>query len=141
MTRKSCVCNPGFGLFNNVCQACPQNYFISNEYCVTCPINSVYNKGNNRCECSVGFFTNEYGICVKKCGSNEVYNERNQACTCLAGLAKVSGACVICPSGSKPTADGSACSFCQANEELVSGRCICVAGYAHNSGRVCTACS
>lgn len=59
----------------------------------------------------------------------------------MSGLGKVNGACQICPSGSKPTADGNACSSCQASEELVNGKCICSQGYAYNSARVCTACS
>ena len=53
-----CACNPGFGLLNGMCQVCPQNHFISNGYCVTCPLHSVYNTHSKRCECNSGFFTN-----------------------------------------------------------------------------------
>lgn len=60
---------------------------------------------------------------------------------CFKGLGRINGACTVCPSGATPTADGSACSSCGANEELASGKCICKKGYAYNAARICTACS
>ena len=109
-----CVCNPGFGMLNGVCDACPSNYFISSGYCVTCPVNSVLKNG--KCECNQGYFTNEFGICSRKCGTNEEYDQANHQCVCIKGLGKVSGVCTVCPPGSKPTADGSGCSSCKVNE-------------------------
>jgi len=70
-SANACVCNSGFGLLNGACQACPQDYFVSNGYCVTCPVNAVYNSASRNCVCSNGFFTNQWGICARKCGTNE----------------------------------------------------------------------
>ena len=140
-SANSCVCNAGFGLFSGSCQPCPSGYFISNGYCVTCPVNSVFNAATQTCGCISGFFTNQWGICARKCGTNEVYNAATQLCSCVDGLARVNGACQICPSGSTPTADGSACSTCKANEILVNGQCQCNQGYAYNNAKVCTLCS
>jgi proprotein convertase subtilisin/kexin type 5 len=137
----ACVCNPGFGLLNNVCQQCPLNYFISNNYCVTCPLNAAYNSATKNCECASGFFTNQFGLCTRKCGTNEVYDSSIQDCNCIKGLGRINGACQVCPAGSTPAADGSGCSNCKANEVLVNGQCLCQQGYAFNSGRVCTICS
>ena len=136
-----CACNPGFGMINGMCDVCPQNHFIGNGYCVTCPLHSNYNSNSKRCECSNGFFTNEFGLCVQKCGQNEEYDISAHNCRCLKGLGKVNGVCQICPAGSRPTADGSACNHCRANEELRNGQCVCVAGYAYNSAGVCSVCS
>jgi hypothetical protein len=140
-TAKACACNPGYGLLGSSCQTCPNNYFISNGYCVTCPVNSVYNPATQSCSCLAGFFTNQWGICAQLCGTNQVYNSATQACSCLQGLAKVNGACQICPAGSTPLPDGSACSACKVNEVLVNGNCVCQQGYAYNSGNVCTSCT
>jgi hypothetical protein len=137
----ACVCNPGFGLLNNVCQQCPLNYFISNNYCVTCPLNAAYNSATKNCECASGFFTNQFGLCTRKCGTNEVYDASIQDCNCIKGLGRINGACQVCPAGSTPTADGSGCSNCKANEVLVNGQCLCQQGYAFNAARVCTLCS
>jgi hypothetical protein len=65
-----CVCNSGYGLLNGVCDQCPSGYFVSAGYCVTCPVNSVYNLKTLRCDCSDGYYTNQVGICTKKCGTN-----------------------------------------------------------------------
>ena len=46
----------------------------------------------------------------------------------------------MCPAGSRPTADGEGCNHCRVNEELVAGRCTCMAGFAYNKAGVCTAC-
>lgn len=137
----ACVCNSGFGQLNGACQACPQGYFISKGYCVTCPVNSAYNSASGNCDCISGFFTNQWGICAQKCGTNEVYNSATQICSCVQGLGRVNGACQICPPGSTPTPDGSACSTCGTNEVLVSGNCVCQQGYAYNSAGVCLACA
>ena len=99
----ACVCNPGYGVFGGSCQTCPDNYFISNGYCVTCPVNAAYNPKSKTCECSTGFFTNEWGICARKCGTNEVYDSKTQSCSCIDGLGKVNGVCQICPAGTTPT--------------------------------------
>ena len=114
-SERACVCNPGFGLHGGSCQVCPQGYFISDGYCVTCPINSAYSSASRSCECLSGFFTNQWGICARRCLTNEVYNTTTQTCVCLQGLGRVNGACQICPAGSTPTPDGSACSACRAN--------------------------
>lgn len=140
-TVGSCVCNPGFGLSNGQCSICPNNYYISQGYCVTCPVNSVYNQAKNTCECRNGYFTNELGICTQKCNTNEVYSPASQQCVCLQGLGRINGACTVCPSGSVATADGSGCSTCGANEELVNGKCACRSGYAYNSAQICTLCN
>lgn len=140
-TVGSCVCNPGFGLINGQCSSCPNNYYISQGYCVTCPVNSAYNQAKNTCECLNGYFTNELGICTQKCSTNEVYSISLQRCVCMQGLGRINGGCTVCPNGSVATADGSGCSSCGANEELVNGRCACKAGFAFNSARVCTLCS
>lgn len=66
----ACVCNSGYGKLDGLCQSCPQGYFISNGYCVTCPVNSVYNAVSGKCDCASGFFTNQWGICARKCGTN-----------------------------------------------------------------------
>lgn len=137
----ACVCNPGFGLFGGFCQSCPNNYFISNGYCVTCPVNSAFNPATKNCDCLAGFFTNQWGICARKCGTNEVYDSATQRCSCSQGLGRVNGACQICPSGSTPSEDGSSCSSCQANEILVNGECTCKQGFAYNEGNVCVICS
>lgn len=57
-TANACVCLSGFGLMGGLCQVCPSNYFISNGYCVTCPVNSNYNSKTANCDCNNGFFTN-----------------------------------------------------------------------------------
>lgn len=140
-SANACVCNPGFGLFSGSCQTCPVGYFISNGYCVTCPVNSAYNSATQNCDCLSGFFTNQWGVCARKCGTNEVYNGATQNCSCLQGLGRVNGACQICPAGSTPTADGNACSTCGINQILINGKCGCQQGFAYNSAQVCTACS
>lgn len=140
-SANSCVCNPGYGILNSQCQACPNNYFISNGYCVTCPVNSALNPSSNNCDCLTGFYTNQAGICTQKCGTNEDYDPISQQCACLSGLGRVNGVCTVCPAGSRPAADGSSCSICGNNEQLVGGVCVCQAGFALNSGRVCTACA
>jgi hypothetical protein len=66
----ACVCNSGYGNLGGVCQTCPQGYFVSNGFCVTCPVNSGYNPSTTRCDCLSGFFTNQWGICATKCGTN-----------------------------------------------------------------------
>jgi hypothetical protein len=114
-SERACVCNPGFGLHGGSCQVCPQGHFITNGYCVTCPINSAYSSASRSCECLSGFFTNQWGICARRCATNEVYSTASQTCVCLQGLGRVNGACQICPAGSTPTPDGSACSACRAN--------------------------
>jgi len=111
----ACVCNPGYGILSGQCQTCPNSYFISNGYCVTCPVNSAPNPTTNNCDCLTGFYTNQYGICTQKCGTNEIYDTNSQQCLCLQGLGRVNGVCTVCPAGSKPTSDGSACSVCNVN--------------------------
>ena len=140
-TAKACVCNPGFGLFGGSCQTCPPSYFVQNGYCVTCPVNAVFNKASGKCDCQTGFFTNQWGICARKCGTNEVYDPATQVCSCLEGLGRVNGACQICPPGSTPTDDGNACSTCKPNQVLINGNCVCQQGYAFNSAQVCAPCS
>ena len=88
-----------------------------------------------------GFFLDQMGNCVAKCGTNEIYDQSTHQCRCLGGLGRVNGACQICPAGSRPTANGDGCNFCKANEELRNGVCVCMAGYASNEAGVCTACS
>lgn len=56
-------------------------------------------------------------------------------------MGRVNGACTVCPDGSKPAAGGSACSYCQDNQILFNGKCICKSGYAFNSAGVCSICS
>jgi len=114
-SANACVCNPGYALLSGSCQSCPEGYFISNGYCVTCPINSAYNTATKNCDCLSGFFTNQFGICARRCGTNEVYNSATQTCSCVLGLGRINGVCQICPSGSTPTADGNACSTCKPN--------------------------
>lgn len=140
-TSLACECNPGYGYMNSICQVCPSNYFIQNGYCVTCPINSNYNLNTKNCDCLPGYYTNQFGICTKKCGTNEVYNSFTQTCSCIQGLGKVNGVCIVCPAGSLPTADGSACSACKSNEVLSNGVCVCLPGFAYNSAKICTACA
>jgi len=123
------------------CQQCPSGYFISNGYCVTCPVNSVYNTNTQSCDCVSGFFINQFGICTPKCGTNEVYDTKSMSCVCLEGLGRINGACTICPSGTQALADGSGCSFCGPNQILVDGVCACQPGYAINSAQVCIICS
>ena len=101
-----CVCNPGFGLLNGVCDSCPSGYFISSGYCVTCPVNSVLNSASDTCECNQGYYTNQFGVCARKCGTNEEYDQGFHKCMCLKGLGRVNGACTVCPNGSKPAANG-----------------------------------
>ena len=136
-----CVCNPGFGFINKVCQQCPSNHFISQGYCVTCPLNAHYSSERKKCDCKDGFFLDQVGSCVAKCGTNEIYDQSSQRCRCIGGLGKVNGACQICPTGSRPTANGDGCNFCKVNEQLLNGVCVCEAGYATNSAGVCTVCS
>lgn len=135
----SCVCISGFGLMNGVCSVCPSNYFISQGYCVTCPVNSVLNAIKNTCDCQSGYYTNQFGICSKKCSTNEVYDSSSQQCSCLAGLGRINGVCTVCPTGTQVVGDS--CSSCSQNEQLVNGKCICKTGYAYNTGKVCTFCS
>ena len=137
----ACICVSGYGLFSGQCQQCPSNYFISNGYCVTCPVNSAYNPKTLSCDCASGYFTNQFGICTQKCGTNEVYNMTTMDCRCLQGLGRVNGVCTVCPIGTQPTADGSSCSICGANQQLANGVCVCQPGFALNSAQVCTACS
>jgi len=56
-SANQCVCNVGYGLYNGICQQCPLNYFISNGYCVTCPIASTYNASTATCQCQTGYYT------------------------------------------------------------------------------------
>jgi len=107
VTANACVCNTGFGLLDNICSQCPAGHFIRDGFCVTCPINSVYNVASRACECrSSSFFTDINGVCVPKCETNEFYDQTSQRCRCIQGLGRVSGACQICPAGSRPTNDG-----------------------------------
>lgn len=124
---------------NGVCTSCPNNYFISQGYCVTCPVNSALNKAKNTCDCVDGYYTNQFGICTKKCGTNEAYDPSVQQCKCLSGLGRINGVCTVCPSGTQVA--GEVCSSCAENEQLANGKCICKSGYAYNSGKVCTICS
>ena len=141
MQAAKCICLDGFGLIGGLCQACPRNYFVSNGYCVTCPVNSQFNANSGNCDCNNGFYTNEFGICSRKCGTNELYNPDTHQCECIKGLGRISGKCTVCPPGTQATIDGSSCSNCGANEVLQSGKCVCKTGYAHNSAQVCTSCS
>lgn len=136
----SCVCIAGFGLNNGQCAVCPNNYFIANGYCVTCPVNSFLNKTSNNCVCEQGFYTNQFGICTKKCGTNEVFDTSSNQCICLQGLGRINGACTVCPGGTALSPDGS-CSNCGKNEQLVGGKCMCKDGFAYNSAKVCSLCS
>lgn len=56
-------------------------------------------------------------------------------------MARINGACTICPVGTTPASDGSGCSACGDNQQLVGGQCVCNNGYALNSNKVCTVCS
>lgn len=136
----SCVCNRGYGNLNGLCSVCPADYFVQSGYCVTCPLNALFNPATKICDCRVGFYMDQYGMCTRKCGTNEQYDAPTQSCTCVKGLGRISGVCQVCPAGSTLTPDG-LCSNCGANEQLLSGRCVCQAGYAPNANRVCTACS
>lgn len=104
-------------------------------------MNSLLNPNTFSCECQVGYYTNQYGICTQKCLTNEVYDSSSLQCVCLKGLARVSGVCTMCPSGTKASADGSSCSFCGDNQQLVGSQCVCAGGYALNPSKVCTPCS
>jgi len=140
-TSNACVCQSGYGLLSGVCQQCPNGYFVTNGYCVTCPLFSSYNSVSKSCECQTGYYTNPSGICVKTCGTNEVYSNDAQACICVNGLGRVNGACQVCPAGSTPTTNGASCSFCDDNQVLVNGYCVCKSGFARNSAGICTACA
>ena len=78
---------------------------------------------------------------MAKCANNEIYDQSSQRCRCVGGLGRVSGACQVCPSGSRPSKDGESCNFCKVNERLLNGVCVCENGYATNSAGVCTVCS
>ena len=136
----ACKCLDGFGLMGGLCQECPANYFVSNGYCVTCPVNSKFNAATNNCDCNSGYFTNQFGICTQKCGTNEEFNPATHKCGCIKGLGRISGVCTVCPPGTQAAVDGSSCSNCGPNEMLNNGLCICKQGFAHNSAKVCTAC-
>ena len=138
--QKKCLCLTGYGIFNKICAKCPPNYFIQNNYCVTCPVNSVYSSTTKKCECADGFLLSKDGICTKKCGNNEVYNVKSGNCDCFAGLGRVKGVCQICSTGTSPAADG-ACGACGVNQQLVDGQCICAAGFIPNQLKICTKCS
>ena len=119
---------------------CPTRYFVQNNYCVTCPINSEVNSTTLKCVCSEGFLLGRDGFCAKKCTNNEVYNIKTGACDCLTGLGKVNGVCQICPTGTTPNASG-ICGPCGVNQRLVDGLCICSTGFIPNQLKVCTKCS
>ena len=104
-------------------------------------MNSALNPNTNNCDCLTGYYTNQFGICTQKCGTNEIYDSVSQQCACLSGLGRVNGICTVCPAGSRASSDGSSCSICGENEQLVGGICVCKAGYALNSAKVCTICS
>ena len=44
-----CVCKEGYGRHEGKCDICPSAYFIVDGYCVSCPLNSIYNAQNNKC--------------------------------------------------------------------------------------------
>lgn len=52
---RQCVCNPGFGIYEGQCQVCPNKYFTSQGYCVTCPKLSTYSPLTKRCDCDAGY--------------------------------------------------------------------------------------
>ena len=68
MTNR-CECKEGFGFVGEACAVCPDGSFIQNQFCVFCPINSMYDSVSRSCVCSEGFSLVQ-GICVERCGSN-----------------------------------------------------------------------
>jgi hypothetical protein len=69
-TAQRCGCLSGYAIYNKVCGKCPANYFIQNNYCVTCPVNAVYSSTTKKCDCAEGFLLSRDGVCTKKCANN-----------------------------------------------------------------------
>jgi hypothetical protein len=131
----------GYGIDGSgTCQQCPSNFFVQNNYCVTCPINSNFNSTTGNCQCNAGFLTNTAGFCVKKCANNEVFNSASQSCVCYTGLGRTNGVCGVCAVGTIPDSNGN-CAGCSTNQVLYNGQCICANGYISNQYGVCTVCS
>jgi hypothetical protein len=131
----------GYGIDGTgTCQQCSANFFVQNNYCVTCPINSNFNSTTKNCQCNTGFLANTAGFCVKKCANNEVFNSASQSCVCFTGLGRTNGVCGVCAVGTIPDSNGN-CAGCSTNQVLYNGQCICANGYISNQYGVCTVCS
>ena len=130
----------GYGIIGGSCGICPTSFWVQNNYCVTCTINSLYNFNTKKCECSEGYSLNKNGICTKNCANNEVYNIISTTCDCVTGLGRVNGVCQVCPAGSSVNANGT-CAACGLNQISSNGNCICAPGYIPNQLNVCTQCA
>ena len=119
MTNR-CECKEGFGFVGDACSVCPDDYFILNQFCVLCPINSMYDPASRGCVCKDGFNL-VMGICVEKCGSNEVYFPSLMQCRCFEGLGRVNGECQVCPGNQNPNPQTQECSGCSTNQVLSNG--------------------
>ena len=62
-----CECKNGFGYLDGICKQCHGHYFLKDGYCVSCPINSIYDSVKDTCVCAEGFALID-GICQRKCG-------------------------------------------------------------------------
>ena len=134
---KKCECKAGYGKFNGICSICQGDFFLNNGYCVTCPINSMYN-GQGGCSCKSGFSLFN-GFCTPTCDGNKVF--ANGRCICKDGLGYTSpNTCGVCPQGQIPNPTTQVCGGCPTNQILSGGRCICAEGFGFLTETTCGNC-
>ena len=113
---KACVCNQGFfgtptgssAVLTTTlsCTACPVNQYafsLNSKVCQACPTGSTTNglTGRAQCSCATGSYPSGAGAIV----------------------------CKLCPPGSTSSGDTCRCKDPKARFDIVSGKCICPAGF------------
>lgn len=87
----------GIGVIpQQLCQSCPNKYFLYNQCLSTCPNNSR----------TVNYDNGAYGCRVCSALLNQVYNSAANACACAQGYINNNGTCVPITSSSANTAAG-----------------------------------
>lgn len=136
-----CICKPGFGLFNQVCKACPDASnpnkerttcrcqapnFIFNPatfQCVACPYFSRNNEDGTACICNAGY-EQKNGICSPICDVGEELNPTTNQCDCKYGFLRLGPLCT---------------ERCGLNQEWNGDKCICKENHLFSVG-VCRPC-
>ena len=137
---QSCKCPPGQILQNGYCVSCPLNtiYDPVSQRCLSCQANQVLQNG--QCVCQPGFGLTTNGNCAS-CSSINAQLVNGYCVVCPIGRTWINGVCVcpnnqievngLCSSQCGPSqlADvNGICYFCPINEQIVNGQCVCVSG-------------
>ena len=62
-----CECKSGYGKYKGKCDVCPPSFLVKEGYCVSCPLNSVFNEATSKCDCEPGLSMNLQGFCESQC--------------------------------------------------------------------------